>query len=69
ATDPKTGVSKKTTRCLIVFVAVDDSGDTIKVPSLIPVSDADHRLQKYTLHMVDHRKKQEEGLLEIDEPE
>ncbi|MGZ5800003.1 MAG: acyl-CoA thioesterase [Burkholderiaceae bacterium] len=69
ATDPKTGVSKKTTRCLIVFVAVDDSGDTIKVPSLIPVSDADHRLQKYALHMVDHRKKQEEGLLEIDEKE
>jgi acyl-CoA hydrolase len=69
ATDPKTGVSKKTTRCLIVFVAVDDSGDTIKVPSLIPTSDADYRLQKYALHMVDHRKKQEEGLLEIDEPE
>ncbi|HEY8101661.1 MAG TPA: acyl-CoA thioesterase [Burkholderiaceae bacterium] len=67
ATDPKTSVSKKTTRCLIVFVAIDESGDTIQVPTLDPVSDADLKLQKYALHMADHRKKQEEGFLEIDE--
>ena len=29
ATDPKTGARKKTTRCLIVFVAVDGAGDTL----------------------------------------
>lgn len=66
ATDPKTGVSKKTTRCLIVFVAVDESGDTIKVPTLIPNSEADHKLQKYALHMMAHRVEQEDGFLEID---
>ncbi len=66
ATDPRTGVSKKTTRCLIVFVAVDESGDTIKVPTFIPNSEADHKLQKYALHMKAHRVAQEEDFLEID---
>jgi acyl-CoA hydrolase len=63
ATDPKTGTRKKTTRCLIVFVAVDTAGDTVPVPRWEPVSEDDIRLQKQAIRMTDLRKEQEDELL------
>jgi acyl-CoA hydrolase len=66
ATDPKTGARKKTTRCLIVFVAVDGAGDTVQVPSWTPTSEEDVRLQKYAMRMAELRKEQEDELLAID---
>lgn len=62
ATDPKTGARKKTTRCLIVFVAVDGAGDTVRVPRWEPVSDDDLRLQKHATRMAELRKEQEDEL-------
>ena len=66
ATDPKTGARKKTTRCLIVFVAVDSGGDTVQVPSWTPTSEEDIRLQKHAMRMAELRKEQEDELLAID---
>ncbi|OGB21563.1 MAG: acyl-CoA thioesterase [Burkholderiales bacterium RIFCSPLOWO2_02_FULL_57_36] len=66
ASEPKTGVRKKTTRCLIVFVAVDGAGDTVRVPSWEPVSEDDIRLQEYAIRMAELRTQQEHKLLEID---
>lgn len=66
ATDPKTGARKKTTRCLIVFVAVDGGGDTVRVPVWEPVSDEDVRLQGYAMRMAELRKAQEDELLAIE---
>lgn len=66
ATDPKTGARKRTTRCLIVFVAVDAGGDTVTVPSWDPVSAEDQRLEQYAVHMARLRKEQEDELMAID---
>lgn len=66
ASEPKTGVRKKTTRCLIVFVAVDGAGDAVHVPRWEPVLEDDIRLQKYATHMAELREEQEEELLAID---
>lgn len=37
----------RTTRCVMVFVAVDDAGRPVAVPAWTPVTDADHRLADY----------------------
>lgn len=68
ATDPKTGVRKKTTRCMIVFVAIDGDGDTAVVPTWTPVEEADKRLEQYAIHMASLRKQQELELLAVDTP-
>lgn len=63
ATDPKTGARKTTTRCLIVFVAVDGAGDTVPVPAWLPQTETDERLEQYAIHMAKVRKEQEDELL------
>ena len=67
ATDPRTGARKKTTRCLIVFVAVDAAGDTVQVPGWEPLTEEDVQLQKYAMRMAELRKEQENELLAIDQ--
>ncbi len=63
ATEAKTGARKRTTRCLIVFVAVDGAGDTVTVPSWKPESEDDKRFEQYAIHMAALRKQQEAELL------
>ncbi|SNS84305.1 Acyl-CoA hydrolase [Noviherbaspirillum humi] len=60
ATDPKTGARKRTTRCLIVFVAVDGAGDTVPVPPWHPKTEEDKRLQQYAVRIGEMRKEQED---------
>jgi uncharacterized protein (TIGR00369 family) len=68
ATDQRTGARKTTTRCLIVFVAIDDAGDTVSVPGWNPASEADKRLETYAIHMAALRKEQENELMAINSP-
>lgn len=68
ATDPVTGAVKRTTRCLIVFVAVDTGGDTVAVPAWRPQSEEDKRLEQYAIRMASMRKAQDEELVAIDAP-
>lgn len=63
ATDPKTGARKRTTRCLIVFVAVDGGGDTVPVRSWTLESEDDKRFAQYVFHMAALRKEQEDELM------
>jgi acyl-CoA hydrolase len=63
ATDPKTGTNKLTTRCLIVFVAVDDGGDTVSVPRWTPETELDKHLENYAIKMAGVRKDEEAELL------
>lgn len=69
ATDPKTGARKRTTRCLIVFVAVDGGGDTVSVPKWIAENDDDRRFEQYAIHMAALRKRQEEELQATEMPD
>lgn len=66
ATDPKTGVCKKTTRCIVVFVAIDDGGDPVVVPRWVSQSDEEKRLEKYVTRLIELRKEQEKELLAND---
>lgn len=68
ASDPVSGAVKKTTRCLIVFVAVDGAGDTVKVPAWRPETDEDKRLAQYAVSMATMRKAQEDEFAAIDGP-
>ncbi len=49
AGDPKSGQLRLTTDCLIVFVAVDENGNPIPVPTFTPETDEQKRLAKYAL--------------------
>lgn len=66
ATEPRTGTRKRTTRCLIVFVAVDGAGDSVPVPKWTPTSEEDQRFEQYAIHMATLRKEQEAELLAMD---
>ncbi|MBK4738487.1 acyl-CoA thioesterase [Noviherbaspirillum pedocola] len=63
ATDPRTGGRKTTTSCLIVFVAVDGGGDTVPVPSWLPETEEDKRLEQHAKQMAKVRKEQDEEML------
>jgi acyl-CoA hydrolase len=60
AADPKTGARKRTTRCLIVFVAVDDGGDTVAVPAWVAQTDDDKRFEDYAVRMAALRKQEDQ---------
>jgi acyl-CoA hydrolase len=49
AGDPKGGALQQTTDCLMVFVAVDEKGLPIPVPTFEPVTDEQKRLAKYAI--------------------
>jgi acyl-CoA hydrolase len=57
---------KRTTRCLIVFVALDAGGDTVPVPAWVPVSEDDKRAEQYATRMAALRTEQEDELLAMD---
>lgn len=54
--NPKYGDYKLTTRCIIVFVAVDDDGQPIPVPPWTPESDEDQKLELYAKKLMDARQ-------------
>lgn len=45
--DIRSQVRTRTTRCVMVFVAVDEHGKPVKVPEWVPMTDADRRLAGY----------------------
>jgi acyl-CoA hydrolase len=49
AGDPKSGELRQTTDCLVVFVAVDENGNPVPVPTFEPVTDEQKRLAKYAV--------------------
>jgi acyl-CoA hydrolase len=49
AGDPKSGQLRQTTDCLVVFVAVDENGTPVPVPSYAPQTEEQRRLAKYAM--------------------
>ncbi len=60
--NPMTGESVHTTRCIIVFVALDGQGRPTEVPKWEPESTEDHALQAYAIRMMELRKSIEEEM-------
>ena len=46
------GGERLCTHCVIVFVAVDDEGKPVQVPTWTPVSDEDKRLSEYATQVM-----------------
>lgn len=56
ATNPKTKSTIKTTHCIIVFAAVDNSGKTTPVPEWKPETEEEKQLYKYAIRLSEMRK-------------
>jgi acyl-CoA hydrolase len=54
--DPRAGAYQQTTHCVIVFVAVDESGNPLPVPTWTPIDDGSRRLYDYAVRLMDLRK-------------
>ena len=54
--DLKTREMIQTTHCVIVFVALDDNGNTVKVPAWIPETEEDKKLDQYALQFMEISK-------------
>jgi acyl-CoA hydrolase len=64
ACDPKEGHFRKTTHCIIIFVAVNDDGKPIAVPAWIPQSEEDQALESYAKKLMALRKGIEDEMKE-----
>ncbi len=56
ARDPKSETPRKTTHCIIVFVAVDETGSPTPVQSWNPETDEDQALENYARKLMDLRR-------------
>lgn len=54
--NPKYGDYQLTTRCIIVFVAVDDDGNPTSIPEWKPENDEDIKLELYAKKLMEARK-------------
>lgn len=51
AIDPRTQARTRTTRCVMVFVALDEAGKPTAVPAWLPQTDDDRRLAEYAARL------------------
>jgi acyl-CoA hydrolase len=56
AGDPRSRKYKKTTHCIIVYVAIDENGRPVAVPKWHPQTAADRELEAHALRLVELRK-------------
>ncbi len=52
----------KKTHCIIVFVAVDDEGNSIDVPKFVPETEAQKQLEQYAIKLMELRKNIEQEM-------
>jgi uncharacterized protein (TIGR00369 family) len=57
ASDPKEDAIVETNRCFITFMAIDESGYPVKVPSYTAENEEDKLLEKVAIHAKDFAKK------------
>lgn len=61
--DPKSGEMNLTTYCLTVMVTRDDAGNSVPVPSWVPVSEEDKRLHAHARDLLEIRGRAPENRL------
>ena len=52
----------KKTHCIIVFVAVDDNGNSLPVPKWIPKTEQEKQQEQYAIRLMDLRKNIEDEM-------
>ncbi|MDX1931374.1 MAG: acyl-CoA thioesterase [Capsulimonadales bacterium] len=60
--DPRSGEYRQTTHCVIVFVAVDETGNPVPVHGWEPNTEEDRSLQAYAVRLMELRKGIEEKI-------
>ena len=53
---------EKKTHCIIVFVAVDDEGNSVQVPKFEPETEAEKQMEQYAIKLMDLRKNIEDEM-------
>ncbi len=56
ASDIKSRQFYKTTHCVAIFVAVDEAGSPMSVPTFVPETEEEHELKQYALKLMELRK-------------
>lgn len=56
ACDPKSGNRRQTTHCILIMVAMDESGHSVSIPEWVPETEEDILLQKTAITLMDMRK-------------
>lgn len=62
ANSTKSNKKHKTTHCIIVFVAVDENNNPVKVPNWKPIKEEDIALEKYAIKLMERRKEIDETM-------
>jgi len=62
ARDPREEHWQVTTRCIIVFVAIDQDGRPVTVPSWVPETQEDRDIEQYAIELTNLRKGVEQEL-------
>ncbi len=57
ACDPKSLNRRLTTHCIVIMVAVDESGQTVQIPEWIPETEADKEQHETAIRLMEMRKK------------
>lgn len=57
ACDPKLLNRRLTTHCIVIMVAVDEAGNTIKIPTWVPTTAADIKQHETAIKLMEMRKK------------
>lgn len=56
ACDPKSLNKRLTTHCIVIMVAMDESGQKVKIPQWVPETDADKKQHETAIKLMDMRK-------------
>ena len=56
AGDPRSRAFRKTTHCIIVYVAIDENGKPTPVPKWQPQTEKDRELESYALRLMELRR-------------
>lgn len=62
ANDPKEATKERTTHCVIIFVAMDESGNPVPVPKWTPTTPHAHDLERYALRLMELRSNIQEEM-------
>ncbi|WP_455385785.1 acyl-CoA thioesterase [Acidihalobacter prosperus] len=62
ARNPREKQSRRTTSCIVVFVALDEDGHKVDVPKWTPRRERDRNMERYAMRLAELRKKIQEDM-------
>ena len=68
ARNPREKLSRRTTSCIVVFVALDEDGRKVDVPKWTPRNERDRNMEQYAMRLAELRKKIQEDMAGFLEP-